>query len=237
MAGESQQQLVLIVEDDAQVRKLCERSLARHFRTVQAENGPQALQLLFQHRPDVVLLDLTMPGMDGFEVLQRIRELTSVPVIVLSGRSSDNDVVRGLDSGVADYLTKPISPSQLVARIRAVLRRAQGALAPVCGAISLDGGRLVIDPVRRTVRVRGDEVELSATEYRLLEFFGRHPGQVLSHDQILEHVWGPASVGQRGNVKTYVGNLRNKIEEDPSQPRYLLARRGLGYYLEDRDTG
>ncbi|HET7767871.1 MAG TPA: response regulator transcription factor [Chloroflexota bacterium] len=230
--------VILAVDDDERVRTLCAAALSEEFEVVPAENGKQALQLFYQKRPDVVLLDVTMPVMDGWETCRRIRDLADVPVIMLTAHGADHDVVRGLDAGADDYVTKPFRPLQLAARIRAVLRRKRRSTAPGEGAeselLSFDNGNLVVDTARRVAVVRGKDVSLSATEYRLLETLARHAGRVLTHDQILEHVWGHAYAGETGYVKTYVGLLRNKIEEDPHSPRYVLARRGLGYYLDRR---
>src|SRR5439155_289203 len=175
--------------------------------------------------------DVSMPVMDGWETCRRLRDLADVPIIMLTGRTAGQDVARGLDMGVDDYVTKPFNPVELRARIRAVLRRRSGSTAKERPVFSYDEGRLVIDAGRRLAIVRGREVPLSATEYKLLELFARHPGQVLSRQRILEAVWGPGYAGESGYVKTYVGLLRQKIEADPHHPQYLLARRGLGYYL------
>ena len=229
--------VILAVDDDERVRTLCAAALAQEFEVVPAENGKQALQLFYQTRPDVVLLDVTMPVMDGWETCRRIRDMADVPVIMLTAHGADHDVVRGLDAGADDYVTKPFRPLQLAARIRAVLRRKRrgaGAGEASEELLSFDGGNLVVDTARRVAVVRGKDISLSATEYRLLETLARHAGRVLTHDQILEHVWGHAYAGETGYVKTYVGLLRNKIEEDPHTPRYILARRGLGYYLDRR---
>ena len=230
--------VILAVDDDERVRALCAAALSQEFEVVPAENGKQALQLFYQKRPDVVLLDVTMPVMDGWETCRRIRDMADVPVIMLTAHGADHDVVRGLDAGADDYVTKPVRPLQLAARIRAVLRRKRRSTAPGEGAenelLSFDDGNLIVDTARRVAVVRGKDVALSATEYRLLETLARHAGRVLTHDQILEHVWGHAYAGETGYVKTYVGLLRNKIEEEPSSPRYILARRGLGYYLDRR---
>ncbi len=226
---------VLVVDDDPSLRALAEASLSADYEVLLAENGQQALRMVFQHRPDVVLLDVTMPVMDGWETCRRIRDLTDAPIMMVTAHSADHDVVRGLDAGADDYVTKPFRPVQLAARIRALLRRkvrASGDGESQPEVISLDGGNLVVDTARRVAVVQGKEVSLSATEYRLLETLARHAGQVLSHDQILEHVWGHNYAGETGYVKTYIGLLRNKIEPDPKKPVYLMARRGLGYYLE-----
>ena len=231
---------VLVVDDDERVRALCEAALSADFDVLTAENGRQALSVVYQKRPDLVLLDVTMPVLDGWETCRRIRELADVPVIMLTAHGADKDVVRGLDAGADDYVTKPFRPVQLAARIRAVLRRKRRSAAAGEGEederLSFDNGALVVDTARRVAVVRGKEVALSATEYRLLETLARHAGRVLTHDQILEHVWGHAYAGETGYVKTYIGLLRNKIEDDPKHPKWIHARRGLGYYLERRPT-
>ena len=236
---ERERALVLAVDDDERVRALCKDALSQEFEVIPAENGKQALQLFYEKRPDVVLLDVTMPLMDGWETCRRIRDLADVPVIMLTAHGADQDVVRGLDAGADDYVTKPFRPLQLAARIRAVLRRKRRAAGPGDSSdktevLTFDAGNLVVDTARRVAVVRGSDVSLSATEYRLLETLARHAGRVLTHEQILAHVWGHAYAGETGYVKTYVGLLRNKIEADPRKPRYVLARRGLGYYLDPR---
>ncbi|MGI8424464.1 MAG: response regulator transcription factor [Chloroflexota bacterium] len=234
--------VILAVDDDERIRALCSAALSPEFEVISAENGKQALNMFYQRRPDVVLMDVTMPVMDGWEACRRIRDLADTPVIMLTAHGEDHNVVRGLDAGADDYVTKPFRPLQLAARIRAVLRRTRrgGGAGSESGGVeeaellSFDDGNLVVDTARRVAVVRGEDVTLSATEYRLLETLARHAGRVLSRDQILEHVWGHAYTGESGYVKTYIGLLRNKIEVDPHKPRYVMARRGLGYYLERR---
>ncbi|HEU5318787.1 MAG TPA: response regulator transcription factor [Chloroflexota bacterium] len=223
---------VLVVDDDPRLRELATGVLGEEYSVVTAENGQAGVRAFFERRPDLVLLDVTMPGMNGIEVCRRIREMAQTPVIMVTAHGEDADVARGLDAGADDYVVKPFRPVELLARIRASLRR-----APRAGGaerFSLQDGALVIDTGRRAVIVRGEEVKVSATEYKMLETLARHAGQVLSHDQILDSVWGYAYAGETGYVKTYVGLIRNKIEEDPSRPKFLLSRRGLGYYLEPR---
>ena len=231
--------VILAVDDDDRVRALCAAALSQEFEVISAENGKQALQLFYQKRPDVVLLDVTMPVMDGWETCRRIRDMADVPVIMLTAHGADHDVVRGLDAGADDYVTKPFRPLQLAARIRAALRRTRraggaDAASSETELLSFDAGNLVVDTARRVAVVRGRDVSLSATEYKLLETLARNAGRVLTHEQILENVWGHSYAGETGYVKTYVGLLRNKIEADPRKPRYVLARRGLGYYLDHR---
>jgi two-component system, OmpR family, KDP operon response regulator KdpE len=231
----AQRPLVLVVDDDRTLRRLCESTLKSEYRVVLAGDGEEALRLLYQHRPELILLDISMPVMDGWETCRRIRQLCDTPVIMLTARDANEDVVRGLDAGADDYVTKPFHPAQLRARIRAVLRRqhrAGSASGSGPDVLSFDEGRLVVDRVRRLAVVRGKEVELTTTEYKVLELLASHAGQVLSHNQILERVWGPEYLGESDYVKTYVAHVRRKIEENPSAPVYVQARRGMGYYLD-----
>ena len=233
--GAAQRPLVLVVDDDRTLRRLCETTLKSEYRVLLAGDGEEALRLLYQHRPELVLLDISMPVMDGWETCRRIRQLCDTPVIMLTAREAAEEVVRGLDAGADDYVTKPFHPAQLRARIRAVLRRqrrAGNANGSGPDVLSFDDGKLVVDRVRRLAVVRGKEVELTTTEYKVLELLALHSGQVLAHNQILEQVWGPEYLGESDYVKTYVAHLRRKIEESPSAPVYLHARRGMGYYLD-----
>ena len=211
--GEAQRPLVLVVDDDRTLRRLCESALTADYRVISASNGEEALRQVYQHHPHLILLDISMPVMDGWEACRRIRQVCDTPVIMLTARDSNEDVVRGLDVGADDYVTKPFHPGQLRARIRAVLRRNR-TVAAAQDVVSLAGGSLVVDRLRRLAIVRGREVTLTSTEYKLLE-----------------HVWGPEYIGEVDYVKTYVAHLRRKIERDPRNPEYFHARRGLGYIL------
>ena len=225
------QPLILLVDDQPAIRNLCAASLDSEYRLLEAADGQEALQLLFQHKPDLVLLDLKMPVLDGWETLRRIRELASTPVILLTAYGDDHLVVRGLEEGAQGFIVKPFSPLQLAAHVRATLR--DSATAPTADEqLSFDEGRLVVDVGRRLAVVRDREVKLSATEYKLLLLLARHAGHVLSVDQILESVWGPMYRGELDYVKTYAGLIRRKIELDPARPRYLRSRRGQGYFLD-----
>ena len=226
--------LVLLVDDQEAVRKLCVASLEGEYRLLEAADGLDALRLLYLQHPDLVVLDLSMPTMDGWETLRRIRELSSIPVILLTAHGDDHLVVRGLEAGAQDYVVKPFSAPQLAARVRATLRDYAAAPPAADERLSFDNGKLVIDVSRRLAIVRDHDTELSATEFKLVLLLARHPGQVLSLDQILENVWGPQYRGELSYVKTYVGLIRRKIEEDPTRPRYIRSRRGLGYFLDVR---
>ena len=230
---------VLVVDDDNRVRGLCVAALEGDYEVVTAEDGQDALRLVFDRRPDVVLMDLTMPRMNGLDACRRIREMSDTPVIMLTAHGTEQDVARGLDAGADDYVVKPFRPVELAARIRAALRRRERVAADSVESerLSFQGGDLVIDTGRRLAVVQGREVSLTAIEYKLLEALARHAGRVLTHDQILDRVWGYEYAGETGYVKTYVGLIRSKIEPEPGRPRFLISRRGLGYYLEPRAAG
>jgi two-component system KDP operon response regulator KdpE len=231
---------VLVIDDEPQIRRVVRHALeADGARVLEAASGRDGLDLAAAERPDLVVLDLGLPDITGLDVCRDLRAWSAVPVLVLSARHSDHEKATLLDAGADDYVTKPLRPLQLAARVRALLRRCrrQGAAPSTAGepeVLTFDGGNLLVDTARCVAVVHGREVSLSATEYRLLETLARHAGRVLTHDQILEHVWGHAYAGASGYVKTYVGLLRAKVEPDPKRPVYVLARRGLGYYLERR---
>jgi DNA-binding response OmpR family regulator len=237
---------VLVIDDDERLRALCQAALEDDYQVVLAEDGERGLRLFYERQPDLVLLDVTMPGLDGYEVCRRIREVATTPIIMLTAHGEAPQVALGLDAGADDYVTKPFRPVEMLARIRAALRRAQdlapggttnkgGAASPEL--LSFQGGDLVVDTGRRVAIVLGKEVVLSATEYRFLEVLARNGGQVLTHDQLLERVWGHEAAGETGYLKTYVGLLRTKLEPIPGKPRFILSRRGLGYLLETRSAG
>jgi len=185
-----------------------------------------------------VLLDTILPRLDGWEVLRRIREVGDTPVIVLTARQATDDIVRGLRGGADDYVTKPFMLEVLEARVQALLRRVSRERRQSRGAgrVELDDGRLSIDLVRAQVLKDGQNIDLSATEYRLLAFLAQRPDQLIRPAEILAHVWGPEYTEELGYVKSYVRLLRRKIEDDPKSPRYLIARRGLGYTLVGRPS-
>jgi DNA-binding response OmpR family regulator len=227
---------VLVIDDDARVRELSVATLQTEYDVVVAEDGQKGLRALYERRPDVVLLDVRMPGMDGYEVCRRIREVSDVPIIMVSGHGEDEDVARGLDAGADDYVVKPFRPLPLLARVRAALRR-RAPSSDEPEVLSFQDGALVLDTGRRVAVVGGKDVMLSATEYKLLDVLARNAGQVLTHGQILSAVWGYEYGGETGYVKTYVGLLRAKLERNPSKPELIRSRRGLGYYLEPRVEG
>ena len=222
---------VLIVDDDPVLRLQVRAALEQEHDIVEAADGLDGIRAFHRARPDIVVVDANMPRLDGFELLRRIRELGDTPVIMLADEGESADIVHALRAGADDYIVKPVDVEVLVARIDAVMRRAAAARARPVSQIVLDDGRLVIDVSRAEVRVRGHQVDLSATEYRLLVFFARRPDRVVSPAEILTHVWGAEYVNELGYVKSYVRLVRRKIEENPRVPRYLVSRRGLGYTL------
>jgi two-component system KDP operon response regulator KdpE len=223
--------LVLLVEDEARMRKFVRITLTSNgYRVVQASTGEEGVTLASEHVPDAVLLDLGLPGIDGFEVTRRIREWSAVPVIVLSARGQEQDKVRALTGGADDYLTKPFGPAELVARLGVALRHAARGQGDALGAVVVTG-ELRVDLARRVVLVRGSEVHLTPIEYRLLAALAKHAGMVLTQRQLLREVWGPGEGHQAQALRVHMAQLRRKVEEDPARPRYLVTEPGVGYRL------
>ena len=219
---------VLLIEDDAGLRRALRTSLAaRDLEVVEAARGEEGVVAVADGRADVVLLDLGLPDIDGVEVLDRIRSFSEVPVIVLSAREHRDDKVRALDSGADDYIAKPFDTEELLARIRAVLRRRPETAAPAATVIRCGG--LEIDLVRRLVRLDGERVALTPTEMALLEALVTNPGRLLTHDLLLRKVWGPAYGTEKGYLRTYVGQLRKKLGDDAGSPRLIVTESGVGY--------
>lgn len=220
--------VILVVDDEAQIRRFLRISLeAQGYRVVEAERGNDAIVRAAQLHPDVIILDIGLPDMDGQEVLKRLREWTQTPVIMLSVRDADSDKVDALDSGADDYLTKPFSLAELLARLRVAMRRAH---SPAEDSV-FRSGSLVVDLAARTVTVGGASVKLTPTEYALLGLLVRHPGRVLTHKQILREVWGPEYVEETHYLRVYMAQLRRKIEENPALPQLLITEPGVGYRL------
>jgi len=220
---------ILIIDDELQIRRFLRISLeAKGYRVHEAETGQEGVLKTAQVRPDVVILDMGLPDMDGLAVLKRLREWTQTPVIILSVRDSDRDKVAALDGGADDYLTKPFSTEELLARIRTAQRHAQ----PEPQQAIFSSGRLHVDLTRRLVTVNGEAVKLTPTEYALLRLMIQHAGKVLTHQQILRAVWGPEYVGETHYLRVYFAQLRQKIEADPALPEIILTEPGVGYRLE-----
>lgn len=219
---------VLIVDDELQIRRFLRISLeANGYHIHETATGQDAIVKTAQLRPDLVILDMGLPDMDGLEVLKRLREWTQTPVIILSVRDSDRDKVAALDAGADDYLTKPFSLEELMARIRTAQRHAQ----PQQQEAIFTSGRLQVDLTRRLVTVNGDPVKLSPTEYGLLRLLIQHAGKVLTHQQILRAVWGPEYIQEIHYLRVYFAQLRQKIEENPALPEIIVTEPGVGYRL------
>ena len=223
---------VLVVDDESRMVEFIAMNLELEgFRVVRAANGSEALEKASKEHPDLVLLDIMMPEMDGFETLEELRETTSVPVIFLTAKSEEVDRIKGLDLGADDYIAKPFSPRELVSRIRAVLRRTEPA-AMTNSEIVVDN-ELRVNFDQRKVIVRGQEVRLRPTEYRLLYQLVTNAGKLLTHEVLLSRVWGAEYRDEDQYVRLYITYLRQKIEKDPKNPRYILSERGLGYRFKE----
>jgi len=224
---------ILVVDDEERMVRFIRLNLEHDgFRVIEANNGTQAINKVRSNLPDLVLLDIMMPDLDGFEVLKIIREVSSVPVIMLTAKGEEDDRVRGLELGADDYITKPFSPRELVSRAKAVLRRTESASTPIHGLINVDD-RLKLDFDRREVWVDGKLIKLRPTEYRLLYHLVQKPGWVMTHDELLAKVWGYEYRDEPHYVRLYINYLRNKIEKDPANPKYILTERGVGYRFVD----
>jgi len=225
---------ILTADDDPQLLRLIARNLElEDYDVLTASDGELALEQIEQYVPDLVLLDVMMPRMDGFTVCQRVREFSAVPIIIVTARGQDQDKVRGLDLGADDYLTKPFSVEELLARVRAVLRRSQFTASEQTHAMrtTMTFGEMAIDFAQRLVTMDGREIELTPTEYRILAYLAQNAGRVLTQDLVLEHVWGSEYVGEGHMLQVNINRLRHKIEPDPMHPRYILTKVGIGYLL------
>jgi two-component system, OmpR family, alkaline phosphatase synthesis response regulator PhoP len=241
MEKTSHKNRILVVDDERGLVRIIRLNLEQDgFEVFEANNGAQAMDRLRAVIPDLVLLDVMMPDLDGFTVLSMIREVGNTPVIMLTAKGEEGDKVKGLELGADDYVTKPFSPKELASRIRAVLRRGNFAGDSEEGVVEVDD-RLKIDFGRHQVFIDGQEVKLRPTEYRLLNHLVKNAGWVLTHDQILQKVWGYEYDNEPHYVRLYINYLRNKLEKDPSNPQYILTERGIGYrfvdYKRDQNRG
>lgn len=221
---------VLVIDDEPPIRRLLRASLPeREYELASAETGQQGVRMAATGNPDIILLDLGLPDIDGVEVARQIRGWSEVPIIVLSARGKEADKVLALDAGADDYLTKPFGVNELLARIRVALRHSRREDATSEGVV--ESGRLKIDLSARRVFVGGEEIRLTPNEYKLLSLLARHPGLVLTHKQLLTEAWGPAYVAETHYLRVYMAQLRHKIEEDPARPQLLRTEPGVGYRL------
>jgi DNA-binding response OmpR family regulator len=233
MPEEFERRRILVVDDEERMVRFIRLNLEHDgFLVSEAFNGKEAIQKMRDLTPDLILLDVMMPDLDGFEVLETIREISNVPVIMLTAKGEEDDRVRGLELGADDYVTKPFSPRELVSRAKAVLRRTESASGSMHGLIEVDE-RLKIDFDRREIWLEGKLVKLRPTEYRMLYHLVQNAGWVVSHDQLLTKVWGYEYRDEPHYVRLYINYLRQKLEADPSNPVYILTERGVGYRFVD----
>ena len=234
MPEEFNNRSILVVDDEERMVRFIRLNLEHDgFQVVPAFRGLQALDEIRKEMPDLVLLDVMMPDLDGFEVLKLIRESGTVPVIMLTAKGEEDDRVRGLELGADDYITKPFSPRELVSRVKAVLRRTEAANPTARSETIRVDERLQVDFGRREVWVEGEQVKLRPTEYRLLYHLIQNAGWVMTYDQLLTKVWGYEYRDEAHYVRLYVNYLRQKLEKDPASPRYILTERGVGYRFVD----
>jgi two-component system alkaline phosphatase synthesis response regulator PhoP len=225
-------QTVLVVDDEARIVKLVRDYLERAgFAVLTARDGEAALALARIEQPDLIVLDLMLPGMDGLDVCRRLRQVSGVPIIMLTARVEEADRVVGLELGADDYVTKPFSPRELVARVRSTLRRASGQVGP---STLIRAGDVELDTDSLMVTVEGEPVDLTSTEFQVLATLARQPGRIFSRDQLLEAVHGVAFEGYDRSIDSHVKNIRRKIERDPRQPRYIQTVYGVGYRFAER---
>ena len=229
---------ILIVEDEDAISHVIESILsANHYVTLCARSGGQALALANAVQPDLILLDLGLPDMDGVEVLRRLRQWDQIPILVVSARDQEKQKVEALDLGANDYITKPFGSSELLARIRAALRQrvislSNGAAPPQRYA----AGGLTVDFDKRLVRVDGRDVHLTQIEYKIVEFLARHPGRVMTYDAIMIHVWGPYLTDDNKILRVNMANIRRKLEKNPAEPQYIQTEMGVGYRMAEEDS-
>jgi two-component system KDP operon response regulator KdpE len=224
--------VIVLIEDEAPIRRFLRTALgAEGFDVHEADDGRRGLAAAANRKPDLVILDLGLPDMDGVEVVRELRGWSAVPIIVLSARTMERDKIAALDAGADDYLAKPFGVGELLARIRVALRHA--AVAPEQHGPVIEAGALRIDLARRQVSARGADVHLTPLEFRLLAALARNAGKVMTHRQLLKEVWGPPYVEHTHYLRIYMAQLRHKLEEDPARPRWLLTEAGVGYRLAE----
>lgn len=230
--------MVVVADDDPQLLRLLVRNLQLEgYEVLAASDGEQALAHIIRYKPDLVLLDVMMPRMDGFTVCQKVREFSAIPIIIVTARSQDQDKIRGLDMGADDYLAKPFSVTELLARVHAVLRRARlHNDDATCNLQTNTIGEVTIHYDRHIVKRADQEIMLTPIEYRLLVYLTRHAGRIVTQDELLEYTWGPQYLQEKHLLQVNINRLRNKLEVDPAHPQYILTKAGVGYLLPVQPT-
>jgi two-component system KDP operon response regulator KdpE len=224
--------LVLIVEDEPQMRKFVRIALEAHdYRVIEAATAAEGIQQAVSYSPDAVVLDLGLPDMDGMAVTRRLREWSTVPILVISARGQEESKVQALDGGADDYITKPFGAAELMARLRVALRHASASHEAPTSVVKV-GGTVTVDLVKRLVHVGTEEVHLTPIEYKLLTVLVKHAGMVVTHRHLLEQVWGPGHAHQMQYLRVYMTQLRHKLEANPARPKFLLTEPGIGYRLK-----
>jgi two-component system, OmpR family, KDP operon response regulator KdpE len=225
---------ILIIDDEAQIRKLLEITLESNgYTVIQASTAKEGIIIAANHPPDLIILDLGLPDMDGHTALKELRQWYTSPVIILSVQSSEHDIIKALDSGANDYLVKPFRTGELLARMRSALR---SSAADEMKAV-VNAGEIQIDLAQRTVKKKGEPVKLTATEYALLALFAKNEGKVLTHQYLLKEIWGPGFINQSQYLRVFIAQLRKKIEKDPNRPDLIVTESGVGYRFVNPDSG
>jgi two-component system, OmpR family, KDP operon response regulator KdpE len=225
---------ILVIDDEKQIRRMLKTALTGFgYDIAEASSGQEGLNQTSIFHPDLIVLDLGLPDFDGVEVVRRLREWTQVPVVVLSVREQERDKIRALDAGADDYITKPFGMGELLARIRVALRHA----AKTEDEPVLTFGELTVDLAHRKVTLKGDDLKLTPTEYEILKHLALHAGKVVTHRQLLKTIWGPNYQEETHYLRIYIGQLRRKIEADPSQPSYIVTESGVGYRMVEKEAG
>lgn len=220
---------ILVIDDDSEFLELTKTWLDQSgFQTITEEDGIQGIRQVYSSRPDMVVVDINMPKLDGWQVCRRIRDMSDIPIIIATVNGQTSDVVRGFNLGIDDYITKPIEFIELIARIRAILRRSENDKHNT-GKENFNNGKIEVDWRSHQVYVRGKAVKLSPTEFRVLSCLIENKGWIVTHEQLLQKAWGPNYIGDKSFVKLYVGYLRKKIESNPKQPKSIITERGIGY--------
>ncbi|MEN8077759.1 response regulator transcription factor [Clostridioides difficile] len=226
--------MILVVEDEKAIRNFMKISLdTQGYRILESSNGSDALALVMSYNPEIIILDLGLPDMDGIEVIRRIRQFKETPIIIVSARGQDRDKIDALDLGADDYITKPFSMGELLARVRVLLRRASKNkdIENVINNYSVDG--LEVDLEKRKIYLDGEEIHFTPIEYKIFTLLVKHSGKVLTHNYIINEVWGGVIGGENQSLRVFMANIRRKIEKEPANPRFLLTEVGVGYRLVD----